>query len=403
MAKRVLTWKFFRMWVVPGVCVVAGVALGIGWTAWHGDASTASTGLPTAATSTQTTAASFDTIEKSVEGTGTLTAANNETLTFEATGKVTAVNVSEGETVKEGDVLATIDTLQLTADLKAAQAELASAEATYANAKDNADGSDQSDAQIESAKANVKVKKQAVTDAKADMGDAELVAPFDGIVTAESYAVGDAVGDSVGSSAGGGAQTGSGATTSTTTTGITVVGEDSWSVTVDLSADEVALIATGNQVSFTADDVDQFFGLVTDISQLPSTSSGSATYPVTLQVTGTPAGLFEGVSVTADIIYLRKENVLTVPTNAITTADGVSTVTVVADDGTEEVRTVALGDSSGNLTEITDGLSEGENVKVTIFAQGGNGQNGDFQFPTDGSFPGGGQFPGGGEFPGGNG
>jgi macrolide-specific efflux system membrane fusion protein len=350
------------------------------------------------AQTSQTSTASFETIEKSVSGTGSLSATNNETVAFDASGKVTAVNVAEGDTVSKGDVLATIDTLQLTADLRSAQADLASAKATLADLEDAADGSSSSDAQIASAKANVKLKKQAVADAKDDMADAELVAPFDGLVTSESYSVGDAVGSG---STGGGASTGASSGTSTTSTsGITVVGEDSWTVSVSLSADEVDLIATGDQVTFTADDVDEFYGIVTDISQLPSTSSGSATYPVTLTVTGTPDGLFEGVSVTADIIYLRKTDVLTVPTNAITTTDGVSTVTVVADDGSEETRTVTLGDSSGELTEITDGLSEGENVKVTVFAQGNSDSTGtgDQQ-----QFPGGGQFPGDGQFPGGQG
>lgn len=358
--------------IIPTITALAGAAAGVGGMfLWGPSATTQATPDLTAVqdASQQTTTVALQTLESTVSATGTLTAVTSGDVAFEASGEVTAVYVQAGDTVEVGEVLAEIDTLQLTASLRAAEAELASAQATLANAQDEADGSDESDTKIASAQANVDVKAAAVTTAQEAMADAQLLAPIAGLVTAQNYEVGDVVSVSSGTGAGVGSAGTSSSTTSST--GITIVGQDAWTVSVSLDQDEVANVAVGNQVTFTADGVETFYGVVSEVSALPSTSSGSVTYPVTLQVTGEATGLYEGISVTADIVYLRRVDVLAVPTNAITTSDGVSTVTVVDDAGTEESREVTLGDSIGTYTEIVSGLTEGESIVFTTVTGSG--------------------------------
>ncbi|WP_082099677.1 efflux RND transporter periplasmic adaptor subunit [Demequina maris] len=421
MPKNPSRWTRVRTWGVPAGAVLAGAGLGAGAMAlWGGGGDEAREGLAMEDAGTQTVTVGLQTLEESVSATGTLAAVSTDALAFEASGEVTAVYVEAGDVVEKGDVIAEIDTLQLTASLRSAQAELAQAKATLANLEDADDDSDASAAQISAAEAQVAVLKKSVKEARSAMGDAELVADMAGLVTAQPYEVGDVV--SAGSSSSSGS---SGGTTSTqaggmtttasstsTDSGVTIVGQDEWTVSVSLSEDEVAEIAEGNQVTFTADDVDgEFFGLVTDIANLPTTTGGSATYAVDLQVTGDVEGLYEGTSVTADIVYLRQVDVLAIPTNAVTTTDGVSTVTVVDDAGDEEEREVTLGDTIGSYTEVVDGLEEGEQLAVAATVSGGSSDSSDTtgqlpgggQFPTDGMVPGGGQMPTGGQLPGGQG
>ncbi len=191
-------------------------------------------------------------------------------------------------------------------------------------------------------------------------------------------------------------------TTSGTSSAVTIVGQDEWTVSVSLDETEVSQIAEGDQVTFTSDDVDaEFYGLVTDIANLPTTTTGTATYAVELQVTGDVEGLYEGTSVTAEIVTLREVDVLAVPTNAITTTDGVSTVTVVGEDGSEEQREITTGETVGTYTEVADGLTEGESIAVTVTTGSGSSDATDAGgFPADGTMPGGGQMPTG-EMPGG--
>ncbi|WP_430867073.1 efflux RND transporter periplasmic adaptor subunit [Demequina aurantiaca] len=398
MATSHVRWTGVRRWAIPLAYVLVGAVVGGGAIALTNrePAQAADSVADAAAAQQQVATVGLETLEQSVSTTGTLTAVTSESLAFAASGQVIAVNVEVGDPVSEGDVLAQIDDLQLDAALKGQEAELASAEASLADLEEEADGTDSSDSKIAAAEATVTVRQQAVEDAEDAMADADLVATMAGVVTTQSYAVGDAV--SSGGSTGGADAAGSGTTTAAA--GIQIVGQDAWTVDVSLGESDVALISEGDQVTFTADDVDTMFGIVTDISLLPSTTGGTAAYPVTLQVTGTPTGLFEGVSVTADITYQRRVDVLAVSTNAITTTDDVSTVTIVGDDDAEEVRTVTVGETVGNLTEITDGLVEGEQVVVVRTVTGATDAEGTGQ--DAGEFaPGGGdlQVPDGVEFP----
>lgn len=369
---------------------------------------------------TQTAAASLQTLEKTVEVSGTTTPAVQEDVSFEVSGTVTAVNATAGQTVAAGDVLATVDTLELRADLLEAEATLAEAKSTLADAED----SGSSDTRINAASAAVDVAQANVDAANAAMDDANLVAPADGLITGVGIAVGDKVGGSSssslssGDSAPGGASSTNGASSSsnsgssssatTSTAAFTLVSTDSWSVSVSVGETDISNVATGQQVELTTDDGTEYFGVVSEVGLLPSTSSGSAQYPVTVSITGDGDGLFDGVSLTGSIVYERRTDVLAVPSAAVTTTDGISTVTVIAEDGTRSEVAVEAGETSGAYTEIVSGIAEGDEVVVATFTPGeGNSGTGGFPGGGAGGFPGGDSgrgFPGGtGQMPGSDG
>jgi multidrug efflux pump subunit AcrA (membrane-fusion protein) len=62
-----------------------------------------------------------------------------------------------------------------------------------------------------------------------------------------------------------------------------------------------------------------------------------------------------------EIALPRRENVLAVPTEAVTRAGGRPVCFVVQEAGLER-RDVKLGEATAHLTEVTDGLLEGEHV-----------------------------------------
>ncbi|MFE5340697.1 efflux RND transporter periplasmic adaptor subunit [Isoptericola sp. NPDC056578] len=351
-------------------------------------------GTPDAAAATRsaTAQASTATFEQSVTTTGTLTPSVQEDVSFEASGTVQSVQVAEGDTVTKGQTLATVDTLQLDAALAQAKADLAQAQADLADAQDSDDGSDAAEATVEAREAAVAVARQSSDDAEAAMSHATLQAPAAGLVTSVGVAVGDTVGSSSGSgstsgqggtgatpSASGGSASSSGSTGSTDAAAFTIVGTDAWTVDVSVGEADVASIATGDQVEMTSDDLtDTVFGTVSEIGRLPSTSQGAVAYPVTVTVTGDPEGLHDGVSVDVSIVTERRSDVLSVPAAAVTTGDdGASTVTLVGDDGSTTEQAVETGETSGQLVEITSGLSEGDTVQYTTFTPGtGRGQDG---------------------------
>jgi hypothetical protein len=74
--------------------------------------------------------------------------------------------------------------------------------------------------------------------------------------------------------------------------------------------------------------------------------------------------LREGLTVTVSIWLDERNNVLLVPNKAITSQGGKPYVQVVAAAGVTEERVVQTGISDWQYTEVTSGLSEGEQVVV---------------------------------------
>jgi macrolide-specific efflux system membrane fusion protein len=109
-------------------------------------------------------------------------------------------------------------------------------------------------------------------------------------------------------------------------------------------------------------------GTVTAASKVATASSGVAQYPVTVTFNAPQTGFYVGASVIGAIATNAVPNVILVPTNAVTTTNGKSTV-VVATKGTlsgpTETQVVTTGPSSNGFVEITSGLKEGEQIVAT--------------------------------------
>jgi len=399
-----------RTSVAVAVVLVAGVVCAVVF----------GTGSDSAAAGVQTTtrlvAASTGTIKESVSTTGTLAPAHTENVSFGSSAEVTSVKVAQGDKVAKGQVLGTIDDTALKATLAQARATLAQARSTLADAEDD---SSTTDAQLDADEASVTSAKSAVADAKAAVAAATLRSPIAGVVAEVNVAVGDTAsgsgsGDSSGSSdssGGSASSTGSGSSTGGTSSAgsssssssgdFVVVGTSAWTVSATVDDTQVGLIAKGDQAQITTDNVNgTIFGTVASVSVLSSSSSGSASYPVTIDVTGSPSGLHDGASATVSIIYKQVTNVLTVPSAAVHTDNGSSYV-YVSKDGTKTKTTVKTGLSSGGTTQITSGLSSGEQVYVETVVRTGGGSTGSGTRTGTGNGGGTGSFPGGGGFPGG--
>jgi macrolide-specific efflux system membrane fusion protein len=111
---------------------------------------------------------------------------------------------------------------------------------------------------------------------------------------------------------------------------------------------------------------------------------------VTVTLTDPPGGLRIGATATVQVTTASAENVLLVPTAAVRTAGGRSTVTVLS-GGKQVAKVVQAGAQGAQGTEIKSGLNEGDQVVIPDAGAGTGGG----AFPT-GRFPGGGGIGGGG-------
>jgi hypothetical protein len=182
-------------------------------------------------------------------------------------------------------------------------------------------------------------------------------------------------------------------------------------VDASVGSSDLASLKKGLQAQITPTGTNQTLygtvsavGLVAQSSGSTSgSSSGSATFPVTIAVTGDVTGVYAGSSADVSIIVKQVPNVLTVPTAAVHSDAGKTTVTV-SRKGKQVVTPVTIGQVYGAQTEITAGIKAGEQVVVTTLrlptGTGGTGtQQNRFGGGAGGFVPGGGTggfVPGGG-------
>jgi membrane fusion protein, macrolide-specific efflux system len=336
------------------VLVVALAALGAGGAAW---AATRSTG--TGVTSVLASASS-GTIRQTVSATGTIAAKHEADLSFAVSGEVTAVSAAVGRKVAKGAALAKVDRSALRLDVAAARAALTAAKSQLADDQD----SSAADAALRSDEANVSSMRSSLTQAKASLADATLRSTISGTVASVDLAVGDQVSGSASSPASSNAA--SSAASPSSSAQIVVISTDEFVVNASVGASDLASVTKGLQAEITPTGAAQaIFGTVSSVGLVAeSSTSGSSTFPVVIDVTGKVSGVYAGSSANVSIIVKQLQNVLTVPTAAITTSKGKTAVTVVK-SGQQHSTAVTLGVVYGLQTQITKGLSPGDQVLVS--------------------------------------
>jgi len=115
-------------------------------------------------------------------------------------------------------------------------------------------------------------------------------------------------------------------------------------------------------------------GKVTSVGAIATASSGIATFPVVVTITGDPPGFNAGASATVEITYKQLANVIQVPSFAVTQTGGAATVTVQDAKGRQTKRTVTTGLTANGEVQITSGLKAGETVVIAL--PGGFGRAG---------------------------
>ena len=303
---------------------------------------------------------------------------------------MTSVAATVGKRVTKGAVLATIDSTTLQTAVDTATAAVTSATEQLSSVAGS------SATQLAAAKAQLASARTQLAQAQDDLAAASLTAPFTGVVASVGLAVGDAVGSTSGPS-------NAGSTSSTTSTAITVITTNAWIVDATVGSADLAQLKKGLQAEITPSGVTtKVFGTISSVGIIAtSSSSGSATFPVVIAVTGNPTGLYAGATADVTLIVKQVPNVLTVPTLALHTV-GSRTVVYQKVGGKQVTTPVIIGTSYGATTQITSGLREGNQVVVTFARPGGagtrrsgaTGNNQQRNFGTPGGFTGGG-FPGG--------
>ncbi|WP_290687862.1 MULTISPECIES: efflux RND transporter periplasmic adaptor subunit [unclassified Haematobacter] len=341
-------------------------------------------------------------IEQTVLATGTLRPARLVAVGSQVSGRITSVDVTLGQTVRAGDLIAQIDSRTQENALKTAEAALAASQAQRVEkeaslrlaeitltrqsglyerrAVSQADvdtaraNVDTANAQIAALDAQIEQGKVAVSNAQTNLGYTRITAPIDGTVLAVTSQQGQTLN----------------ANQSTPT--IVVLGQlDRMTVEAEISEADILKVSPGQDVYFSVlgDSGRRYEGKLETIDPAPesitsdraiststsassSTSSTSAIYYFgNFDIDNADGRLRTYMTAEVHIVLGRATGVLTIPSAAVSLprADGSRSVQVQAADGSVSRRQVEIGLDDKVTAEVTSGLQEGDRV-VTGTAAG---------------------------------
>lgn len=277
---------------------------------------------------------------------------------FRVPGQIVARNVTVGDTVRKGDVLAVLDTAQLKEGVRSAEASVTGAQSQLANAQSVDERASAlakegfaSPAQLDSASqsltaanANLESAQAQLAKAREQLGYAQLIADYDGIVTASSIEVGENV--AAGAPA------------------ITIARPDLRDAVIDVPDDVVGRIASGDayEISTLLQPDRKIEGKVREIA--PSADKLTHTVRVKISIGNAPDVFRIGTTIEAAARKTGGETIL-VPSEAIMSDDGKLTVWKFDRTGSKVVRTeIQAAEGPGNSYVVKSGLKGGDLVAV---------------------------------------
>jgi HlyD family secretion protein len=342
-------------------------------------------------------------ITQAVTATGTLNPVVNVQVGSQVSGNVSKLFADFNSQVKAGQVVAQIDPALFQATVTQAEGDLANSQAALELAKVNGTRTqdlfarktssqadlDQAMANLHQAEANVKIKQGALDKAKADLDHCTITSPIDGIVISRNVDVGQTVAASLQAPV------------------IFQIANDLTKMQIDSNVAEadVGVLEVGQDVDFNVDafPMRTFHGKVVQVRNAPITVQNVVTYDTVIGVRNPDLKLKPGMTANVSIIVAHKDNVLQIKNAALRyrpaeaapagmssskaasggpksrTPGGAQrgagqerrpserTVYVLSGGRPSPVQ-IKTGISDGVMTEVTEGLKEGDRVVTAELA-----------------------------------
>jgi RND family efflux transporter MFP subunit len=302
------------------------------------------------------------------EATGTVRAAQSAQLSSQVMGAITRVNVHEGDQVRRGEVLITIDAAQqrsaydsASAGLSASQQTIAATDADYALAEattkryqvlyDKKSVSPQEYDEVKTRLAAAKARREvaaagrihaeaAVSEANTAMGFTRIRAPFDGLVVAKLADAGSLAAPGVPL--------------------LTIEDPTRFRLEAVVDESQIGTVRLGETVPVVIDSLDNQT-ITSKVAQIvPMADPASRTFTVKVDLPMNPQ-IRSGLFGRACFARGERESIL-VPQNALLHRGQLNGVYVVGKDKIASLRYVTLGKLAANQIEVLSGLESGERI-----------------------------------------
>ncbi len=357
-------------WLLLPVLIALGAAGWYGWSQYRGDTTVAAVVTETPIRGS---------IENSVTASGLLSPIKDVDVGAQVSGQLKSLKVEIGDSVKEGQLIAEMDSASIETQIEIAEAELANLEAQMLDKKAQAvlasanlarqrslvasNGAAQSaldeavanlataEANVASLEAQIRKQEASLKDARISLGYTKIYSPMAGTIVNTSAKEGQTLNAN-----------------QSTPTIVTVADLSTMTVKAEVSEADVGKLRVGMDAYFTllGQPGKRYEGKLRQIKPTPSTENNVVLYYALFDVPNPEGTLM--MNMTAQVFFIEDhaENVLTIPVAALHAgADGKgSEVTVVTGSGAQEARAVETGVKSRVRVEIRSGLDENDRVVV---------------------------------------
>lgn len=292
-------------------------------------------------------------IEDKISLVGTMAANESVEIKSEIDGVVEEIKFEEGQFVKKGQLLMSIDKTKLEASLAQAQANLKLAETTGKRYQSLIESQAISKQEFDQAEANLAATQAAADLVKAELKDATIEAPFDGVMGNRLISVGQFI---------------------TKGTSLTfLINQNPMKAEFQIPEKYLSRLKEKQAIEVTvaAYPKEVFKGEVYFID--PQIDAVTRTALVKASVPNDEGKLRVGMFANLDLIVNVREDAIVVPETALIPKGEEVSVFVIDQESKAQPRPVKVGIRMADVVEITSGLKTGEQVITEGFQKIGPG------------------------------
>ena len=277
-------------------------------------------------------------------------------------GIVRRLNVTVGSHVRQGEIIAEIDSLPIMARIDQAKTQLAQAEVSLAKSQTDqmrtqklfdagivpGQQLDDANANLSAAKATVAAAQSGISAAQVDLSYVEIRAPIGGTVASVSTQQGETV-----------------AASFATPTFMTIIQEAALEVIAMVDEADIGSIRRGQRVAFTTETYPDhdFEGSVTRIAPVATILSGVVNYEVAISIDRDISMLKPDMTANVDV-HTAEHHALVVPAKAVHRDGAQSFVYIRSAQGLPLKRVVSVAARGATGIEIVHGLEPDDRIQL---------------------------------------
>jgi len=296
---------------------------------------------------------SYQNFSDKIQLTGILKPKRDLMVISQTQGLVIKMDIKNGDYVREGTEIVKVDDELLSAELKVTQANFEKAQKDIERFEKMAEIDGVTQDQLEKMQLNLKNAEARYITTKKRLRDTSIKAPFNGYINQLLTKKGSMLGPGV--------------------PVFQIVDVSGFKMILKCSEDQISKIKKNMQAQVTVKAVEGL-ELTGKVSSVSVSADISQQYGLEIEIAQHSSELVKGGMIAvADIVGDESINIIMIPNDRIITRNGLNYIFIV-DDNIARLVEVKTGMTSGNMTEIVEGLSIGDEIVTLGFEKLSDGQ-----------------------------